>query len=86
MYCELELNLRVKPKKRLPTRELKPLTQSEVANQSWSMDFMSDSLADGRAIRTLNVIDEYNREVLHIEIDTSLPTLRVIRVLDAIAA
>ena len=85
VYCELELNLRVKPKKRIPTREPKPLTQPTAANQSWSMDFMSDSLADGRAIRTLNVIDEYNREVLHIEIDTSLPAQRVTRVLDAIA-
>ena len=86
VYCEMQLNIRVKPKKRLPTREPKPLTQPTTANQSWSIDFMSDSLADGRSIRTFNVLDEYNREVLGIEIDTSLPAQRVIRALDDIAA
>ena len=85
VYCELELNIRVKPKKRLPSREPKPLTQPTAVNQSWSIDFMSDSLADGRAIRTFNVLDDYNREALSIEIDTSLPALRVIRTLDEIA-
>lgn len=86
VYCEMQLNIRVKPKKRLPTREPKPLTQPSTANQSWSIDFMSDSLADGRSIRAFNVLDEYNREALGIEIDTSLPALRVIRALDDIAA
>lgn len=46
------------------------------------MDFMSDSLVDGRRFRLLNVMDDYNRESLAIEVDTSLPTLRVIRVLE----
>jgi putative transposase len=82
----MTLNLRVKPKKRLPTREPKPLEQPQAANQSWSLDFMSDSLTSGRAFRTLNIIDDFNREVLWIEIDTSLPALRVIRVLDMIAS
>jgi putative transposase len=84
VYCEMKLNLRVKPKKRLPTREPKPLEQPQAANQSWSLDFMSDSLTNGRAFRTLNIIDDFNREALWIEIDTSLPALRVIRVLDMI--
>jgi putative transposase len=86
VYCELKLNLRVKPKKRLPTREPKPLEQPQTANPSWSLDFMSDSLASGRAFRTLNIIDDFNREILWIEIDTSLPALRVVRVLDMLAA
>ena len=43
------------------------------------MDFMSDSLTCGRRFRTLNIIDDHNREALNIEIDTSLPTRRVIR-------
>lgn len=86
VYCEMKLNLRVKPKKRLPTREPKPLEQPQAANQSWSLDFMSDSLTSGRAFRTLNILDDFNREVLWIEIDTSLPALRVIRVLDMIAS
>ena len=86
VYCEMKLNLRVKPKKRLPAREKKPLRIPERSNQSWSLDFMSDSLSNGRAFRTLNIIDDFNREVLWIEIDTSLPAERVIRTLDMIAA
>jgi len=85
VYCEMKLNLRVKSKKRLPAREPRPLVQPEVANISWSLDFMSDSLSSGRAFRTLNIIDDYNREILWIEIDTSLPSERVIRTLDMIA-
>jgi putative transposase len=86
VYRELKLNLRVKPKKRLPARERNPLVQPEAANISWSLDFMSDSLESGRAFRTLNIIDDFNREVLWIEIDHSLPALRTIRVLDMIAS
>jgi putative transposase len=82
IYREMGLNLRVKPKKRLPSRNPKPLIAPDQANISWSLDFMSDSLACGRAIRTLNIIDDFNREGLWIEIDTSLPAGRVIRVLD----
>jgi len=82
VYCELGLNLRVKPKKRLPSRTPKPLVQPEKANQSWSLDFMSDSLASGRAFRTLNILDDFNREALWIEVDTSLPAERVIRILE----
>lgn len=51
-------------------------------NKTWSMDFMSDSLNEGRRFRTLNIIDDHNREALSIEIDFSLPASRVIRVLD----
>jgi putative transposase len=49
------------------------------------MDFMSDSMTSGRTFRTFNIIDDFNRELLFIEVDTSLPSLRVIRVLDTIA-
>jgi len=85
VYCELGLNLRVKPKKRLPSREPKPLAQPIAANLSWSLDFMSDSLSSGRAFRTLNIIDDFNREALWIEADTSLPAERVVRVLEMLA-
>jgi putative transposase len=85
VYCEMKLNLRVKPKKRLPTRERKPLVQPKAANVSWSLDFMSDSLSNGRAFRTLNVIDDFNREGLWIEVDTSLPSERLVRVLEMLA-
>ncbi|WP_119072106.1 DDE-type integrase/transposase/recombinase [Aggregatilinea lenta] len=86
VYREMGLNRRIKPKKRLPTRHPQPLAQPTAANRVWSMDFMSDSLTDGRAIRTLNLIDDFNREALYIEVDTSLPAARVIRVLDQVAA
>lgn len=82
IYRQLGLNLRVKPKKRLPARRAQPLTIPAQANHSWSLDFMTDSLMNGRAFRTLNVIDDFNREALWIEVDTSLPAERVIRVLD----
>jgi putative transposase len=78
----LKLNIRRKPKRRIPERVKEPLLVPEGMNKSWSMDFMSDSLVDGRRFRLLNVMDDYNRESLAIEVDTSLPTLRVIRVLE----
>ena len=86
IYCEMELNIRVKPKKRLPAREPRPLVQPETVNACWSLDFMSDSLDNGCSFRTLNVLDDFNREALWIEIDTSLPATRVTRVLDIIAS
>lgn len=86
IYREMGLNLRIKPKKRLPIRHPKPLTEPEKANISWSLDFMSDSLECGRAFRTLNIIDDFNREALWIEVDTSLPAERVVRVLEMLAS
>ena len=85
VYKEQGLHLRVKPKKRLPSRNPRPLRQPEQPNEVWSFDFMSDSLACGRPFRTLNIIDDFNREGLWIEIDTALPSVRVIRVLDYLA-
>ncbi len=85
IYRELGLNLRVKPKKRLPSRDPKPLEVPMAANVSWSLDFMHDSLSNGRPIRTLNIIDDFNREGLWIEVDTSLPAARVVRILDMLA-
>lgn len=58
----------------------------QAANQCWSIDFMSDSLQCGRRFRTFNVVDDFNREVLAIEVDLSLPALRVTRVLERISA
>lgn len=52
----------------------------------WSLDFMSDSLTDSRKFRLLNVIDDFNRASLAIEADTSLPSMRVIRVLESLIA
>ena len=81
IYRELELNLRIKPKKRLVRETPQPLSVPHAINEVWSMDFMHDQLVDGRSIRTLNVIDDFNREALGIEVDFSLPSERVIRTL-----
>jgi putative transposase len=84
IYCELELNLRIKPKKRLKRDKPEPLAVPDVPNDTWSMDFMADQLADGRSIRTLNVLDDFNREGLCIDVDFSLPAERVVRSLNQI--
>lgn len=84
IYCELELNLRIKPRKRIVREKPKPLEQPRAANKIWSMDFMHDQLHDGRSYRLLNVIDNFNREGLAMEADFSLPSERVIRALDQI--
>ena len=84
IYRDLELNLRIKPRKRLKRDKPDALAVPETPNQTWSMDFLADQLADGRSFRTLNVIDDFNREGLGIELDFSLPAARVVRALDQI--
>jgi putative transposase len=79
-----ELNLRIKPRKRLIREKPEPLAVPTAINTSWSMDFMHDQLEDGRSYRLFNVIDDYNREGLGIEVGLSLPSERVIRALDQI--
>jgi putative transposase len=85
-YTDMRLNIRRRAKRRLPERVKQPLMQPTALNQVWSIDFMSDSLVDGRKFRLFNVIDDFNRESLAIEVDTSLPSLRVIRVLEKLIA
>lgn len=82
IYRELELNLRIKPRRRLKRTRPDPLSTPKAINQVWSMDFMSDALGNGQRIRTFNVMDDYNREGLAVEVDQSLPSARVIRALE----
>jgi putative transposase len=84
IYRELELNLRIKPRRRLIRERPDKLQVPQQPNQTWSMDFMADQLCNGRAFRTFNVLDDYNREGLGIEVDVSLPSERVTRALDNI--
>ncbi len=84
IYCELQLNLRIKPKRRLARAVPQPLKAPTRLNDVWSMDFMHDQLSDGRAFRLFNVLDDFNREGLGIEVDFSLPAARVIRSLEQI--
>jgi putative transposase len=84
IYKELELNMRIKPKRRLLREKPDALAVPKTINECWSMDFMHDQLHSGRSYRLFNVIDDFNREGLGIEIDFSLPAERVIRSLDQI--
>ncbi len=70
----------------MPVRNPSPLATLEALNHSWSIDFIYDALVCGRRFRTFNVVDDFNREALSIEIALNLPALRVVRVLDRIAA
>lgn len=79
------MNLRIKPKRRRIQREQpKILDISSCANEVWSIDFMSEPLADRRSLRTFNVMDDYNREGLSIEVGLSLPPQRVTRALEQV--
>lgn len=82
VYRAMKLNLPRRAKRRLPARVKQPLDAPPQADLLWSMDFMHDTLYCGKRFRTLNVFDEGVREVLAIEVDSSLPAERVVRVLD----
>ena len=86
VYCALKLNIRRRAKKRVPTRDPLPLVVPARPNQVWSADFMSDSLYNGTRFRTFNVLDDFNREALAIEIDTSVTGERLIRVFEQLQA
>ncbi len=72
IYCLLKLNFRRKGKQRLSVRNPTPLATPEALNQSWSNDFMHDALVCGRRFRAFNVVDDFNREALAIEIDLNI--------------
>ena len=84
VYRAMKLNIRRRAKRRLAERVKQPLVAPTGFNETWSIDFLSDSLVDGRKFRILNVMDDFNRESLALEVDTSLPALRVIRMLEKI--
>lgn len=86
VYCAMGLNHKRRAKRRVPRRERVALSVPVMADRVWSADFMSDALYHGMRFRTFNVIDDFNRESLAIEIDTSLRTSRVIRVLERLGA
>ncbi len=86
VYCMLKMNFRRKGKKRLPSRNPQTLAVPPKANLCWSIDLMHDSLMSGQRFRTFNVPDDFSRECLAIEVDTSLPAGRITRVLDRVSA
>ena len=85
LYREAGLAVKRRRRKRIGPVERKPLPKPASANQSWSMDFVSDGLADGRRLRCLNIVDDCTRECLAIEVDTSLTGARVKAVLKRLA-
>jgi putative transposase len=82
VYCALRLNLPRRTRRRVPQRLRQPLEAPSELNRIWALDFMADALYGWRPFRTFNVIDEGNREVLGIEVATSIPARRVIRVME----
>ena len=82
VYCDMKLNMKRRTKKRIADRPRQPLDHSQALNRNWSLDFMRDTLYDGRIFRTFNVIDEGNREALRIEVGTSMSAIRVVRIMD----
>lgn len=85
LYREEGLSVRRRKRKRMCGVQRVPLAAPTRSNQRWSMDFMADSLMNGRKVRLLNVVDDFTRECLATEVDTSLPGARVARVLDQVA-
>ena len=77
--------MRKRKRKRLARVERQPVLAPQAPNQRWSMDFQHDLLATGQRFRTLNIVDDFSRECPAIEVDTSLPGVRVVRVLDRLA-
>jgi putative transposase len=85
LYRAAKLQVRRRRRKRLTRGQRMPLPLPSRRTERWSMDFMTDTLADGRGFRTLNIVDDFTRECMAIEVDRSLPGLRVVRVLDRLA-
>lgn len=85
IYRAAGLSVKRKRRKRL-VRVCQPRTQPTAPNEEWSLDFVHDRLANGRAVRVLGVVDTFTRECLALEVDTSFASPRVTRVLDAIIA
>lgn len=86
VYREEGLQVPVRKKRKAALWRGEKPEPSDHRNDRWSMDFMSDQLADGRRIRTLNIVDDHTRECLAVEVDTSLSGHRVCRVLDRLVA
>ena len=82
VYRQEHLQISHRRKRRRSKERGRQPMPATALNQRWSMDFMSDQLADGRRIRVLNILDDFSRRCLASEVDTSLPGLRVCRVLD----
>lgn len=84
VYTAMKLNRRRAARRRLPKRERVPLYVPAQPDTVWSADFMADALACGRRFRLFNLADDFNREAVHIEVDTSITSQRLIRIFEQI--
>ncbi|MGH8040709.1 MAG: IS3 family transposase [Rudaea sp.] len=82
VYKAMRLNLRRAARRRLPKRERVPLYVPRLPDSVWSADFVSDALACGRRFRTFNIVDDFNRQAMHIEVDTSITSARLVRIFE----
>jgi putative transposase len=85
VYHDAGLMVRKRKRKRIAGLERQVKAPALGPNESWSMDFVSDGLVDGRRLRCLNIVDDFTKECLAIEVDTSLPGRRVVNVLQRLA-
>lgn len=82
VYRDAGLSVRRKRRKRIAWASRPERCVAAMPNARWSMDFMSDSLVDGRSLRVLNIVDDFSRRAVAMEVDLSLPAQRVIRALE----
>ena len=84
VYEKYGFSLSKKLKRRIKNNPANPIEIPAKSNQEWAMDFMSDALADGRKLRTLNIIDHYNRECKGLKISLNFPARRLTEELDKV--
>jgi putative transposase len=82
VYLMLGMNRRRKTRKRIPARIKLPLIQPHDFRETWSVDFMSDVLTNNKKFRTLNVIDDFNRQAIAVEVAHSMPAITVSRLME----
>jgi putative transposase len=82
LYGQEGLQVRRRKRQRMGAAERQALAISIRQKERWSMDFVADALTDGRRFRSLNIVDDYSRECVAVEVDTSITGARVVRVLE----
>lgn len=85
IYHAAGLMVRNRKRKRITCMARLPKVMAQAPNQSCSMDFISDGFVDGRRLRCLNIVDDFTKQCLAIEVDTSFPGKRVVCVLERLA-
>jgi putative transposase len=85
LYQEAKLQVRRRKRKKVPVAERQPLARPTIANEVWSMDFVFDRTAEGRALKCLTVVDDATHEVVVIEVERAISGMGVTRVMERLA-